>query len=358
MTRKLDQKTCLAEAQEADHVRPRRSLLMGGVALMTAGTIGSAAAAIGPKRAVTATLGSVPEPPPAFSAGPIKAGRGSQLAGRVAVVTGAARGIGRAIAVEYAANGADVVALDIAGPISPVADAVPASSAELDETVRQIRTFGRNALAVKADIRQIEGLRAAAEQIIAHFGKIDILVANAAIQGWKPLLEMDEADWDDQIENNLNGTARTLRAFVPHMITRHGGRVLIVSSMQGRHGTKNGASYSASKWGLIGLMKSAAMEFAPYGVTVNAIIPGLVGTALTLNPQRLAAVEQQTHHEVKGGVTAAQAWQDRARSEVQPIGWLQPEDVSPIAVFLASDASALTTGAEFEVNGGDSALMA
>ncbi|WP_332363511.1 MULTISPECIES: SDR family NAD(P)-dependent oxidoreductase [Asaia] len=357
MTRKLDQQTCLKEGHEADQVRPRRSLLVGGAALMTAGTIRGAVAAVGQKKPATGPLGPLPEPPPAFTAGPIKPGRGSQLAGRVAVVTGAARGIGRAIAVEYAANGADVVALDIAGPVSPVADAVPASGDELEETVRQIRAFGRNAMAIKADIRRIAALRAAAEQVIAHFGRIDILVANAAIQGWKPLLEMDDADWDDQIENNLNGTSRTLRAFVPHMIDRHGGRVLIVSSMQGRHGTRNGASYSASKWGLIGLMKSAAMEFAPYGMTVNAIIPGLVGTALTLNPQRLAAVEQQAHHKVKGDVTAAQAWRDRARSEVQPVGWLRPEDISPIAVFLASDASALTTGAEFEVNGGDSALM-
>ena len=333
----------------------RRSLLAaglaGGAALFTTATRANAIA-------VNDDGGdALPQVPPAYSAGAIKPGRGSQLAGRVAVVTGAARGIGRAIAVEYAANGADVVALDIAGPISTVADAVPATGDELDETVRQIHSFGRRALAIKADIRQIGQLRAAADQVMKTFGKIDILVANAAIQGWKPLLDMNDADWDDQIENNLNGTARTLRAFVPHMTGRPGGRVLIVSSMQGRHGTKGGASYSASKWGLIGLMKSAAMEFAPYGMTVNAIIPGLVGTALTLNPERLAAIEQQVHHKVSGLVSPAQAWRDRASTEVEPIGWLRPEDISPIAVFLASEASALTTGAEFEVNGGDSALM-
>lgn len=333
----------------------RRSLLAaglaGGAALFTAGTEVNAAAVNDDGSE------SLPHAPSAFNAGAIRPGRGSQLSGRVAVVTGAARGIGRAIAVEYAANGADVVALDIAGPISPVADAIPATSDELDETIRQIHAFGRKALAIKADIRQIDQLRAAADQIMKTFGKIDILVANAAIQGWKAILDMNDTDWDDQIENNLNGTARTLRAFVPHMTSRPGGRVLIVSSMQGRHGTKGAASYSASKWGLIGLMKSAAMEFAPYGMTVNAIIPGLVGTALTLNPERLAAVEQQVHHKVSGPVTPAQAWRDRAATQVEPIGWLRPEDVSPIAVFLASEASALTTGAEFEVNGGESALM-
>ncbi|NIE79694.1 SDR family NAD(P)-dependent oxidoreductase [Asaia sp. As-1742] len=348
-------KTLISDEAQSSPVHARRALLVaglaGGAAFLSSAN-GSKAAAVnddGP--------GTAPRASDAFSAGAIRAGRGSQLQGRVAVVTGAARGIGRAIAVEYAANGADVVALDIAGPVSRVADAVPASHEELDETVRQIQSFGRRAMAIRADIRQIAQLRAAADEVVRAFGHIDILVANAAIQGWKSLLDMDDADWDDQIENNLNGTARTLRAFVPHMITRQGGRVLIVSSMQGRHGTKGGASYSASKWGLIGLMKSAAMEFAPYGMTVNAIIPGLVGTALTLNQQRLAALEQQVHHTVHGEISPAQAWKDRARTEVQPVGWLQPEDISPIAVFLASDASALTTGAEFEVNGGDSALM-
>ncbi|MFC0501229.1 SDR family oxidoreductase [Asaia krungthepensis] len=327
--------------------RKRRSVLAGGAALLTALPLGAAAA--GKNRD--------PLPAPAFSAGAIQPGRGSQLAGRIAVVTGAARGIGRAIAVEYAANGADVAIIDIAGPVSSVADAMPATGDELEETARLIRDYGRRTVVIKADIRQIAQMRAAAAQISETLGQIDILVANAAIQGWKAILDMDDADWDDQIDNNLNGTARTLRAFVPHMIKRRGGRVLIVSSMQGRHGTRNGSSYSASKWGLIGLMKSAAMEFAPYGMTVNAVIPGLVGTALTLNPQRLTAVEEQAHHAVKGQVSPARAWRDRARSEVEPVGWLQPEDISPIAVFLASEASALTTGAEFEVNGGDSALM-
>ncbi|WP_336762932.1 SDR family NAD(P)-dependent oxidoreductase [Asaia sp. VD9] len=347
MTRRHDEVAQRA-ATEASQIRDRRSLLAGGAALLTALPITAGAAS---------SKGTTPQPAPAFSAGSIHAGRGSQLAGRVAVVTGAARGIGRAIAVEYAANGADVAVIDIAGPISSVADAVPATGDELEETAQQIRAFGRRTMVIKADIRQIAQMRAAAAQVSQTLGQIDILVANAAIQGWKAILDMDDADWDDQIENNLNGTARTLRAFVPHMIKRPGARVLIVSSMQGRHGTRNGSSYSASKWGLIGLMKSAAMEFAPYGMTVNAVIPGLVGTALTLNPQRLAAVEEQAHHSVKGQVSPARAWRDRARSEVEPVGWLQPEDISPIAVFLASEAAALTTGAEFEVNGGDSALM-
>ena len=136
--------------------------------------------------------GPYPVPPPERSAGPIIPGRGSSLAGKVAIVTGAARGIGRAIAVEFAANGADVVALDIAGPVSPTADAIPATEAELAETVAGIRHYGRRAMAIKADIRDIASLRRIADQVEATYGKIDIVVANAAIQGWKPLMEMDE----------------------------------------------------------------------------------------------------------------------------------------------------------------------
>jgi NAD(P)-dependent dehydrogenase (short-subunit alcohol dehydrogenase family) len=298
-----------------------------------------------------------PVPPPERSAGPIRPNRGSSLAGKVAVVTGAARGIGRAIAVELAANGADVVALDIAGPVSPTADAIPATEPELAETVAQIRGYGRHGTAVKADIRDIDALRRIADEVEHQHGKIDIVVANAAIQGWKPLMEMDDMDWRDQIENNLNGTANTVRAFGPKMVARKYGRLILLASMQGREGTKYGASYSASKWGIIGLMKSAALELGQYNVTVNAILPGLVGTPLTYNEQRFRAAIAQSNRTPTANPTAQEAWDARSPTVPLQVGWLQPEDVSPVAVFLASDAAALVTGAEFAVTGGDAAKV-
>jgi NAD(P)-dependent dehydrogenase (short-subunit alcohol dehydrogenase family) len=272
-------------------------------------------------------------------------------------VTGAARGIGRAIAVEFAANGADVIALDIAGPVSPTADAIPATEADLSETVAQVQRLGRRAKAIKADIRDIAALRRVADQVEHEHGKIDIVVANAAIQGWKPLMEMDDMDWRDQIENNLNGTANTVRAFGPKMVARNYGRLILLSSMQGRMGTKGAASYSASKWGILGLMKSAALELGPHNVTVNAIIPGLVGTPLTYNAQRFRAAIIQANRTPAANPTAQETWDARAPTVPLQVGWLQPEDISPVAVFLASDAAALVTGAEFAVTGGDAAKV-
>jgi hypothetical protein len=138
----------------------------------------------------------VPEPPDERSSGPVRPGRGSVLTDKVAVVTGAARGIGRAIAVEFAANGVDVIAIDIARPVSVASDAKPATEADLAESVRHV------------------------------------------------------------IDNNLNGTANTIRAFAPKLVARRRGRIIVLSSMQGKHGTKDASSYSASKWGIIGRMKS------------------------------------------------------------------------------------------------------
>ena len=187
------------------------------------------------------------------------------------------------------------------------------------------------------------------------YGKIDIVVADAAIQRWKPLLEMEDADWRDVIDNNLNGTANTIRAFAPKMVERKKGRIIVLSSMQGKHGTKDASSYSASKWGIIGLMKSAAMELGQYNITVNAILPGLVDTPLTRYDKRLSESIGETGRQAPEHPSAKEAWDNRAPTVPMKVGWLQPDDISPVAVFLASDAANMVTGANYEVTGGDSA---
>jgi NAD(P)-dependent dehydrogenase (short-subunit alcohol dehydrogenase family) len=224
----------------------RRDILLGaattGMAAMATSAHAQGRTDTGPRELNGQRM---PEPSDERSAGTIKPGRGTVLEGKVAVVTGAARGIGRAIAVEMAANGADVVAVDIAGPVSSASNAEPATQSQLEETLRQLMVFGHRTAAIKADIRDIAKLRAVADQVERDFGKIDIVVANAAIQRWKPLLEMEDADWRDVIDNNLNGTANTVRAFAPKMVARKKGRFILLSSMQGKHGTKDAASYSA-----------------------------------------------------------------------------------------------------------------
>ena len=335
----------------------RRGLVLGAAAAtMAAGT--AAAQAQGHTDTDPRALDGkpVPEPGPEKSAGPVRPGRGSDLKGKVAVVTGAARGIGRAIAVELAANGADVVALDIAGPVSTASNAVPATPEELAETVKQIQGYGRRAQAVRADIRDIAALRAAADQIEQQY--------SARSTSSSPMRRSKDgsrfwtwmtADWRDVIDNNLNGTANTIRAFAPKMVARNKGRIIVLSSMQGKHGTKDAASYSASKWGILGLMKSAALEFGQYNITVNAIIPGLVDTALTRYETRLRESMAENGQKPPDNPTPQQAWDSRSPTVPMKVGWLQPDDISPVAVFLASDAANLVTGAEYEVTAGDSA---
>ena len=352
---KNDSNSTLEPSSAEPAMATRRRILVG--AGLMAGAVASAQAAgvafdSAPK---TVNGGDMPVPPPEKTAGPIRAGRGSHLAGKVAVVTGGARAIGRAIALEFAANGADVVIIDIAGYVSPASDAAPANPGDLAETVRQVREFGRRGEGIQADIRQISQLRAAADRIVKDYGKIDIVVADAAIQRWMPLLQMQDSDWNDVIDNNLNGTANTIRAFAPKMVERNKGRIIVLSSMQGKHGTKDGASYSASKWGIIGLMKSAALELGEYNITVNAVIPGLVDTPLTRYQKRLHESMAENGHTPPGKPTPQQAWDERKNTVPLKVGWLQPEDIAPVAVFLASDAAAMVTGAEYEVTGGDSA---
>lgn len=282
-----------------------------------------------------------------------------RVAGKVAVVTGAARGIGRASAVLLAQEGADVVGIDVAGPVSPTLEVAPATAAALEETGRMVQAAGRRWLPITLDQRDMPALRTAAAQVKQRLGGLDILFANAGIQAFKPLLEMEDADWHDQIDVNLTGTANTLRAFAPLLVERGGGRIIVTSSTQGRHGTKFGAAYSASKWGILGLMKSAALELGAHAITVNAVIPGLIDTPLTRHEGRYAQALQEGGKEPTGNEAEDEELTKKALLAKTPLGvpWVEPEAVAPTVVFLASDDARMISGASFEVTGGDSAHL-
>lgn len=277
------------------------------------------------------------------------------MKGKVAVVTGAARGIGRATAVAFAKEGAHVVGIDICQVVSPNFGVEGSTPSDLQETGKLVEKAGAKFHSIILDQRDLKKLQVAAAEVEKIFGGIDILFANAGVQGFASLLEMNDEDWHTQIDVNLTGTANAIRAFAPHMVKRGGGRIIVTSSTQGRHGTKNGAAYSASKWGIIGLMKSAALELGSYGITVNAVIPGLIDTPLTRHKERY----DQLFQDVNRAIPATQEEEEAKKLLIAKtplnVPWIEPEDVAPVVLFLASDAAKMVSGATYDVTGGDSA---
>ena len=210
------------------------------------------------------------------------------LKGKVALITGAARGQGRSHAVRLAEAGADIVAIDIVAPI-PTAYYPPAVPADLKLTAKLAEAEGVRALAKEADVRDQAALDGAVAHALAEFGHLDIVVANAGTASHAPTWELADDQWQNVVDVNLTGVWRTVKACVPSMIARgHGGVVVLTSSLAGLHGYGNIASYVAAKHGVNGLMRTLANELGPHNIRVNSVCPGLINTDMMMNDETYA----------------------------------------------------------------------
>jgi SDR family mycofactocin-dependent oxidoreductase len=268
------------------------------------------------------------------------------LDGKVVLVTGAARGMGRAHVVTSAREGANVVALDIARQIES-APYDMSTEDDLTETCRQVESLGRRVLRVVADVRSQEEMEQAVARSIAELGQIDALVANAAIWTMRPFWMMSDDEWHDVIETNLTGVWRIARAVAPHMIERKAGSIVLISSVNGVEPGDETASYVAAKHGVLGLMKNFALELAPYGIRCNAICPGVTDTPMIDNGwmrDRVAGHEKATRDELVGGVFHSHALRGRSL--------LPAQAVANAALYLNSGLASEVTGATLPVDAG------
>jgi (+)-trans-carveol dehydrogenase len=267
-----------------------------------------------------------------------------RVQGKTAFITGAARGQGRSHALRLAAEGADIVAVDICRDIEGVP--FPQASAEdLCETVHLVEQHDQRIVAAEADVRDLEALERVLADAVEVVGPIDIVIANAAVNSYDLTADMSPQDWRTVIDVNLTGVWQTVKAAIPHL--RDGGSVIIISSVAGLQGFASITHYAAAKHGLVGLARSLAVELGERGIRVNTIHPTQVPTQMILNEEtyRLFApdVEHPGVDELKVASQAGMAI---------PTPWIEPEDVSNAVLFLASDESRFITGVALPVDAG------
>ncbi|WP_342661512.1 (-)-trans-carveol dehydrogenase (plasmid) [Rhodococcus ruber] len=273
-----------------------------------------------------------------------------RLDNKVAFVTGAARGQGRAHVLRLAEEGADIVAIDACAPI----DTVPydmATSDELAGTAKLVEDMGRRIIYRQGDTRDLAGLQSLVSDAVDEFGGIDIVVANAGITSFAPSWELTEQQWQDVVDINLTGVWKTAKAVIPSMIDRgRGGSIILTSSVAGLVAYGNLAHYTAAKHGVTGLMRALSLELAPHNIRVNSVHPTTVNTPMLNNPAIynlfFPHIENATQEDAEAGFIHMNGLK---------VPWVEPIDVSNAVLHLASDETRYVTGTTQVIDAGGSA---
>jgi SDR family mycofactocin-dependent oxidoreductase len=269
-----------------------------------------------------------------------------KVEGKVAFITGAARGQGRSHAIRLAEEGADIIAVDICEDV-PTVPFAGATEADLAETVKAVEALDRRIVASKADVRDYSGLKAALDAGVAELGRLDIVCANAGIFSHAPAAELTEEQWGTMLDVNLTGVWRTCKAAIPHLVAGgRGGSIIITSSVAGLKAHPHFAHYVAAKHGVVGLMRTLAIELAAQSIRVNTINPGNVSTDMVHNEDTyrlfLPGTPNPTRQEFEQRLSSAPM--------MLPAPWAESVDISNAVVFLASDDSRYITGVALPVD--------
>jgi (+)-trans-carveol dehydrogenase len=270
-----------------------------------------------------------------------------RVEGKVAFITGAARGQGRSHAVRLAEEGADIIAVDICGQIATVPAAM-ATRDDLDETVSLVKSLDRRIVAAEADVRDYAQLAGVLADGVTELGRLDIVCANAGIYSIGQLADLSEEAWQDTIDVNLTGEWHTCKAAIPHLIAGgRGGAMILISSSIGLRAIANLGHYGSAKHGVVGLMRTLALELAPHSIRVNSIHPGCVDTLMIQNPSMYSLLMPDVETPSRDQVAAVYQ-----SLNALPVPWAEPRDISNAVLFLASDEARYVTGVALPVDAG------
>ena len=272
-----------------------------------------------------------------------------RVEGKVAFITGAARGQGRSHAVRLAQEGADIIAVDICRKVSSNSEIPPSTPDDLVETADLVKALNRRVVTAEVDVRDYDALKAAVDSGVEQLGRLDIICANAGIgNGGQTLDKTREDDWQAMIDVNLSGVWKTVKAGVPHLISRgEGGSIILTSSVGGLKAYPHTGHYIAAKHGVVGLMRTFAVELGQHFIRVNSVHPTNVNTPMFMNDGTMKLFRPDLENPGPDDLKVVAQFM-----HVLPIGWVEPVDISNAVLFLASDESRYITGLPLTVDAG------